>query len=134
MKTKLVERPGIRAIRLDEKSFFSTILNFNQNWDYKHNTEYFSQKNINLSNTNKIHLKADVIDGSVVNGIRHPILFSFVLDKPAGYKVFCEPETLHYKKNKSVLKSITFYLEADNNREVGFNGEMLTFTLQLIKL
>ena len=80
-------------------------------------------------------MKCDVIEGSVVNGLRQPILFSFVADKPSGYTVFCEPETKHYKKiNKSVLNTITFYLEDDNNDKVNFNGETLTFTLQMIKI
>ena len=74
-------------------------------------------------------MKCDAIHGSVVDGVRQPILHSFILDKPPGYKVFCEPETIHYKKiNKSVLNTITFYLEGDNNEEVDFNGETLTFT------
>ena len=134
-KTKLVVRPGIIAIRFDEKSSFSTILGFNHGWDYKHYNQYISQKIVNLSNTSKIHLKCDVIDGSVVNGIRQPILYSFVLDKPSGYKVICEPETIHYKTiNKSVLNTITFYLEDDNIEDVDFNGEILTFTLQMIKI
>ena len=134
-KTKLVVRSGIIAIRFDEKSFFSTILGFTPGWDYKHYNQYLSQKIVNLNSTNKVHLKCDAIDGSVVNGIRQPILYSFVLDKPAGYKVFSEPETIHYKKiNKSVLNTITFYLEDDNNKEVNFNGETLTFTLQMIKI
>ena len=134
-KTKLVVRSGIIAIRFDEKSFFSTILGFTPGWDYKHYNQYLSQKIVNLNSTNKIHLKCDAIDGSVVNGIRQPILYSFVLDKPAGYKVFSEPETIHYKKiNKSVLNTITIYLEDDNNKEVDFNGETLTFTIQMIKI
>ena len=134
-KTKLVVRDGIIAIRFDEKSFFSTILSFTSGWDYKHYNRYISQKIVNLSSTNKIHLKCDCIDGSIQDGIRQPILFSFVLDKPAGYKVFCEPETIHYKKiNKSVLNTITFYLEDDSNEELDFNGETLTFTLQMIKI
>ena len=134
-KTKLVVRSGIIAIRFNEKSFFSTILGFTPGWDYKHYNQYLSQKIVNLSNTNKIHLKCDAIDGSVVTGVRQPILYSFVLDKPAGYKIFCEPETIHYKRiNKSVLNTITFYLEDDNNKEVDFNGETLTFTLQMIKI
>ena len=133
-KTKLVVNNGIIAIRFDERSFFSTIHGFTAGWDYKHYNKYVSHKIVNLSNTNKIHLKCDCINGSIQNGFRQPILFSFVLDKPAGYKVFCEPETLHYKKiNKSVLNTITFYLEDDNNEEVDFNGETLTFTLQMIK-
>ena len=134
-KTKLVVRSGIIAVRFDEKSFFSTILCFTPGWDYKHYNQYLSRKIVNLNSTNKIHLKCDVIDGSIQNGLRQPILYSFVLDKPAGYKVFSEPETIHYKKiNKSVLNTMTFYLEDDNNKEVNFNGETLTFTLQMIKI
>ena len=80
-------------------------------------------------------MKCDAINGSIQDGIRQPILFSFVLNKPSGYKVFCEPETIHYKKKyKSVLNTITFYLEDDFNKEVDFNGETLTFTLQMIKI
>ena len=80
------------------------------------------------------HLKCDAIVGSIQNRIRQPMVFSFVLDKSSGYKVICEPETIHYKKiNKSVLKTMKFYLEDDNNEEVSFNGETLTFTLRMIK-
>ena len=135
MKTKLVVRDGIIAVRFDEKSFFNTILGFTPGWDYKHYNKYTSQKVVNLGSTNKIHFKCDCIDGCVVDGLRQPILYSFVLDKLPGYKVFSEPETIHYKKiNKSVLNTITFYLDDDKNEEVDFNGETLTFTLQMIKI
>ena len=135
MKTKLVVRPGIIAIRLDEKSFFSTVLGFTSGWEYKHYNEYTRQKIVNLGSTKKIHLKCDVVDGSVLNGVRQPILYSFVLDKLPGYKGFCEPETIHYKKlNKSVWNTITFHLEDNNNEEVNFIEETLTFTLQMIKI
>ena len=135
MKTKLVVRYGILAIRFDEKSFFSTTLGFTSGWDYKSYNKYTSQKIVNLGSTNKINLKCDVINGSIVDGFRKPILYSFVLDKLPGYKVFSEPETIHYKKiNKPVLNTITFYLEDNNNEEVDFNGETLTFTLQMIKI
>ena len=61
--------------------------------------------------------------------------FGFVSDKPSEYKVFCEPETKHYKKiNKSVWNTITFYLEDDIHEEVDFNGETLTFTLRMVKI
>ena len=135
MKTKLEVRAGIISIRFDEKSFFSTILDFTSGWDYKHYNKNTSQKVVNLGSTNKIHLNCDCIDGSVVNGFRHPILYSFVLDKLTGYKIFSEPETIHYKKiNKSVLNKLSFYLEDDNNKIFDLNGETLTFTLQMIKI
>ena len=80
-------------------------------------------------------MKCDRIDGSIVNCLRQPILYSFVLDDKPGYKIFSEPETIHYKKtNKPVLNIITIFLEGDNNEEVNFNGETLTFTLQIFKI
>ena len=123
------------TLRFDKNSFFHTLLGFEPYWDYKPGVYTSNKIILNLNTINKIHLKCDNIDGSIQDGVREPILFSFVLDKPSGYKVFCQPETIHYKKiNKSILNTITFYLEDDNNKEVNFNGETLTFTLQMIKI
>ena len=102
-KTNLVVGSGIIAIRFDERSFLDTILVFTAGWDYKHYNQNLSQKIVNFCSTNKKHLKCDVIDGSVVSGIRQPITYSFVLYKPFGYKVFCEPETIHYKKINKIF-------------------------------
>ena len=64
MKTRLVVTFEIIATTFDEKSFFSNLLGFTPCWDYKHYKEYTSQKIVNLSSTNKTHLKFDCIDGS----------------------------------------------------------------------
>ena len=96
MKTKLVIRLNDLAKRFDEKSFFNTFLGLTAGWDYEHCNVYISKNNTSLSSTKKIQLKCGVIDRSILDDSRQPILFSFVLDKPSGYKVFCEPETIHY--------------------------------------
>ena len=86
------------TLRYDERSFLHTLLGFTPYWDYKPNNSsgvYTSDKILNLGTVNKIHLNCDCIVGSVVNGVREPMLFSFVLDKKPDYKVFCEPETIH---------------------------------------
>ena len=108
-KTKLVVKSGIIVIKFDQNSFFSTILGFTSAWDDKHYNDYTSQKIVNLNITNKRHLKCDVIDSSVVNGLRQSILYSFVPDKKPGFEFFCDPETVHYKKvNKNVWNTVTF--------------------------
>ena len=98
MKTKLVVKSGTIAIRFDEKSFFSTVLGFTPGWDYKQKNEYNSQKFLNLGSTNKIHLKCDVIDGSVVNGSRQPILYSLYYIKNQVTKFF--PNQKQYTTKK----------------------------------
>ena len=88
-----------------------------------------------MSLKNEIQSKCDVIVGSVLNVSRQPIKYCFLLDKPPCYNVFSEPEIILYEKiNKSVLNTIMFHLEDDNRELVDFNGEPLTFTLQMIKI
>ena len=53
-----------------------------------------------ITTTDKVHLKCDCVDGSIVNGIREQILFSFNLSAPPGYKIIKEPNTVLYKKDK----------------------------------
>ena len=112
---------------------FHTLLDFEPYWDYKPTNSnnvaipgvYISGKFLNLSTTNKVHLKCDCFDGSIQDGVKQPILFSYILVKKPGYKVFSEPETIHYKKIiKSVLNNITFYLEDNDHKEVDFNLEV----------
>ena len=142
MKTKFIlkyignrKKFVLGTLRFDQTSFFHTLLGFTPYWDYKPSNVYTSNKILNLNSVNKIHLKCDIVDGSLINGVREPILYSFVLDKKPGYKIFSEPETIRYTKmKKSILNTITFYLEDDNNKEVDFNQETLTFTLQMIKI
>ena len=97
-KAKLVVKFGIITIKFGEKSFFSTVLGFTPGWDYKHYNKYTSQKVVNLGSTNKIHLKCDCIDGSVLNGVRQPILYSFVLDKLPDTKYFVNLKQFIIKK------------------------------------
>ena len=79
-------------------------------------------------------MKCDIIDGRVVNGLRQPIIISFVSDKPSGYKVLCQTETVHNKHlHKPACITLTFYLQDHDHNEVNFNGGMLTFTLYPIK-
>ena len=80
-------------------------------------------------------MKCDVIDSSVVNDLRQPVLYSFTLVKKPGYNILHEPETIHFKKfNKLFLNTITFYLEDDNNEEGNCKRKTLIFTLPMINI
>ena len=127
-----------------ERSFFYTILGFTQSRSYPLNDidshyqliagSYKSDKPINITGIDKIHLKCDCIQGSIVNGIREPILYSFALSSPPGHNIYKEPRVKLFKKIKSVLSHITFYFEDDDYKPVDFHGETISFTCQLIKI
>ena len=128
-----------------EKSFFYTILGFIQSRSYHLDDidgfcqiiagSYKSDKPINFTGSDKIHLKCDCIQGSIVNGIRQPILYSFALSSPPGYKIYKEPRVKLFKKiNKSVLSHISFYFEDDDHEPVDFHNETISFICQLIEI
>ena len=94
-----------------------------------------SEKPVMITTTDKVHLKCDCVDGSIVNGIREQILFSYSLSAPPGYKIIKGPTTVLYKKiNKTRLDTIQFFLKDSNHNPVDFKGETLTFTVQIIKI
>ena len=114
-------------------SELNTLLGFT-NKGYPAGT-HTSEKPVMITTTDKVHLKCDCVDGSIVNGIREQILFSFNLSAPPGYKIIKEPNIILYKKiNKTRLDSIQFFLEDNNHNPVDFNSETLTFTIQIIKI
>ena len=90
---------------------------------------------MNITRIDKVLLNWDCIQGSIMNGIREPILYSFALDQPPNHKIYKEPRIKLFKKsNKRVLSLITFYLEDDDYKPVDFDGESISFTCQLIKI
>ena len=126
-----------------KKSFFYAILGFTQShsgplsdppqrFTQKIPGSNKSEKPINITAIDKVHLKCDCKKGSIVNGIQEPILYKFVFDKPPGNKIYEELSITLFKKiSKSVLSHITFYLEDDDHKLVEFNGGKINFTFQL---
>ena len=127
------------------KSFLYTILGFIQSHSYPLDDiegfyqmiagSYRSDTPINITGIDKIHLKCNVVDGSIVNGVREPILYSFALDQPPRPKIYKEPKVKLFKRiNKRVLSHLLFYLEDVDYKPVDFNNETVSFTCQLIKI
>ena len=105
----LDENPFFKKIKLEYllKSFFYTILDFTQSHSgVSGDIEGFIQKipgtnkrdkPVNTTGIAKIHLGRDCFTGSIVNGIRKPILFSFGLSSPTGHKRYKEPRIKLFK-------------------------------------
>ena len=121
-----------RTLIFTKKSFLYTILGFDNSQEVPLNNiegfyqilpgTYKSDKPINITGINKFPLKCDCINGSIVNGSRERILYSFLLSSHPGHKIYKEPRAKLFKKvNRSVLSHITFYLEDDDHKPTDFN-------------
>ena len=134
-----------QTLLFTEKSFFYTILGFTQSRSYPLDDidgfyqiiagSYKSDRTVNITGIDKVHLKCDCVQGSIINGVRESILFSFALSLPPDHKIYKEPRVKLFKKiNKSVLSHRTYYFEDDDHKPVDFNNETISFTCQLIKI
>ena len=66
------------------------------------------------------------------NGNLSLTFYSCVPDEPPGFKTFREPETLRCRKKCSPT-NVNFHLEDDDRKSVDFKGEIMFFTLLLMK-
>ena len=121
-----------------KKSFFYTILGFTRSRSYPLDDidgfyqliagSYKIDKPMNITRIDKVLLKCDCVQGSIANGVREPIFYSFFLSSPPGHKIYKEPEIKHFEKvKKSFLSHITFHFEDDDHKPVVFNGEINNF-------
>ena len=84
-----------------KKYFLSRVLGFTRSRSYPLDDidgfyqfiarSYKSDRPINITGVEKVHLKCDCRQGSTVNRTREPILCSFALSLPFGYKIYNEP-------------------------------------------
>ena len=84
-----------------KRSFFCTVLGFTQSYsgplgDLDRYSQLIpgtdkSDRPNDITSLDKVHLKCDCFDGSILNGIRQPILYTFAFDQLPGHKNYKEP-------------------------------------------
>ena len=85
----------------------------------------------NLSFDN-IFVECDFAQGLIFRGKRSGIIHNFTMNVEPGYKYF---EKFHggvqwcMMESKDIISSICFNLQNENNQEVSFNGQSITFRL-----
>ena len=108
-----------KTIKFTRESFFCTILGFAQSrsgplvviqgFIQIIRGIYKSEKPFNITGFDKIDLKSDCIDGSIANGVREHILYSFARFFSPGRKIYKEPKYKLFKKvKKSILSHVIF--------------------------
>ena len=115
-------------------SELNTLLGFT-NTDNSEGT-HKSEIRVMITTTDKVHLKCDCVDGSIVNDKREQnLLRFFFLVLLRDKKSIKEPNIILYKKiNKTRLDKIQFFLQDNNHNRVDFNRETLTLSIHPFKM
>ena len=80
-----------------------------------------------------INIPCNVISGVINNGNNTDILYTFTLTEPPGYLISIIPVNILYQiVTKDRIEYFEFHIKDEHGRPIDFNGDGLSFTLNLI--
>ena len=90
---------------------------------------------ISVTTIDKIHLNCDCFNGSILNGIRCRVIFSFALNVCPGHWVIERPRRKKIGEiNRLFFNFITYYPEDNDCNVVDFTVETIIFTVLLVRI
>ena len=93
---------------------------------------YKSQKIIDIMGFSTVNIHSNVLSGVKDNGNNTDILYTFTLTEPPGYLINIIPTNILYQNvTKDRIEYIEFHIKDEHGRPIDFNGDVLSFTLDL---
>ena len=92
---------------------------------------------VDILSFDNIFIETDIARGMNFKGRRSGIIFNFTMDTPPGYKYihkFRSGIQWYMMDSKGIISSICFKLKNENNQQVSFNGQSVTFRLSIKKI
>jgi len=82
---------------------------------------------------NSILVNVDIISGSYINGVQHPIIYSFFPNVAPGRKIVerPNPSLTYYPINKPYIDRIVVLLTDQNNNPIDLRGETVTLRIEI---
>ena len=119
------------ALSFDIENLLASLLGFRK-IIYKKG-RYKSQNIIDIMGFSTINIHCNVISGAKDNGKDTDILYTFNLTEPPGYLINIIPTNILYQNvTKDRIDYIEFHIKDEHGRPIDFNGDVLSFTLNLI--
>jgi len=87
-----------------------------------------SHKIVDIMKINSILVNIDIISGSYVNGVQHPVIYSFFPNVAPGRKIVerPNPSLTYYPVTRSTIDRVTVVLTDQNNKPIDLRGEIVT--------
>jgi hypothetical protein len=95
-----------------------------------------SHKIVDIMKINSILVNIDIISGSYVNGVQHPVIYSFFPNVTPGSKIVerPNPSLTYYPVNRTTIDKVTVVLTDQNNKPIDLRGEIVTVRVGIRKV
>ena len=125
-----IKRPNVSII-FNHKRSLRLLLGFNKEV-LREVGEYEGNAMVDILPVNSILVNCDLIEGSYLQGIPTPVLYSFFPDAPPGYKINERSNTpIYLPVTLPSINSIHVWLTDQDRKPLNLRGERITLRLQL---
>ena len=92
-----------------------------------------SHKIVDIMKINSILVTIDIISGSYVNGVQHPVIYSFFPNVAPGSKIVerPNPSLTYYPVTRTTVDKVTVILTDQNNKPIDLRGEVVTIRVSI---
>ena len=113
------------TIKFTHEKNIKKLLGFTQN---SYNTGmYYSEKLVNILSINSIFVHVNVVNGSIVNGIQNPVIYTFFPKVSPGYKIIQRPvNPIYLPITLQSIRDFKVKITDQDNNLLDNNGEILT--------
>lgn len=118
-------------INFEKENTMRDMLGFNYNI-YSGVGEHEGTNIVNIVSVNSILVNCSIIEGSFLNSVQKPILYSFFPNVPPGYKIVEKPNSVVYLPvTMPAVNAIAVWLTDQNGNLLNIRDETVTISLVL---
>ena len=93
---------------------------------------HISDNIVNIIDINSIFVNCDCINGSYVNEISSPVIYSFGIKVSPGYRIVEAPVNLVYLPiNRKTLSEFNIWITDQDGGDIDFRRENITFKFEV---
>ena len=114
------------------KNSLSTVLGF-ESKTYDHRKEpWISEKIVNILSVNSILIHCDMISGSMVDGVKSPVIYNYSPNVMPGSKIVGDPvKPIYLPVSKDVINELNIWVTDQENRLLDLQGEKIVLTFHM---
>ena len=115
------------AVEFPAKNSLGTVLGFDSRKE-----PWISEKIVNILSVNSILIHCDMISGSMVDGVKSPVIYNYSPNVMPGSKIVGDPvKPIYLPVSKDVINELNIWVTDQENRLLDLQGEKIVLTFHM---
>ena len=120
------------AVEFPEKNSLGTVLGFDSKTYESRKEPWISEKIVNILSVNSILIHCDMISGSMVDGVKSPVIYNYSPNVMPGSKIVGDPvKPIYLPVSKDVINELNIWVTDQDNRLLDLQGEKIVLTFHM---